>query len=113
MNNLFDAGYVSECEKSSPVNYFWYRETLNITANIETSGSVQWWLVLCLASAWCLVYICFIRGIETIGKVTYLFDVMPQMIFIIISICCIPQPIYKQLMAKYWHLYSNTELKDT
>ncbi|TNN78384.1 Solute carrier family 40 member 1 [Liparis tanakae] len=61
-------GYVSECEKSSPVNYFWYRETLNITPNIETSGPLQWWLVLCLASAWCLVYICFIRGIETIGK---------------------------------------------
>ncbi|XP_032373842.1 sodium-dependent neutral amino acid transporter B(0)AT3-like [Etheostoma spectabile] len=66
--NLNLTGYVSECEKSSPVNYFWYRETLNITPNIETSGSIQWWLVLCLASAWCLVYICFIRGIETIGK---------------------------------------------
>lgn len=69
LNIVFDTGYVSECEMSSPVNYFWYRETLNITPSIETSGSLQWWLVLCLASAWCLVYICFIRGIETIGKV--------------------------------------------
>lgn len=74
MNHLSDAGYVAECEKSSPVNYFWYRETLNITADIESSGSLQWWLVLCLASAWCLVYICFIRGIETIGKVAYLYQ---------------------------------------
>lgn len=81
MNYLSDTGYVSECEKSSPVNYFWYRETLNITPNIETSGSLQWWLVLCLASAWCLVYICFIRGIETIGKVICLFDEMLQIIF--------------------------------
>ena len=60
---------MSECELSTPVNYFWYRRTLNITPNIEASGSLQWWLVLCLATAWCLVYICFIRGIETIGKV--------------------------------------------
>lgn len=74
MNHLSDAGYVAECEKSSPVNYFWYRETLNITADIESSGSLQWWLMLCLASAWCLVYICFIRGIETIGKVAYLYQ---------------------------------------
>lgn len=80
-----DTGYVTECEKSSPVNYFWYRETLNITSDIETSGSLEWWLVLCLASAWCLVYICFIRGIETIGKVIYLFHVMLKIIVIVIS----------------------------
>jgi len=54
---------------STPVNYFWYRQTLNITPNIETSGSLQWWMVVCLATAWCVVYICFIRGIEAIGKV--------------------------------------------
>ncbi|KAF1381405.1 hypothetical protein PFLUV_G00153600 [Perca fluviatilis] len=41
-------GYNVECEKSTPVNYFWYRETLNITPDIETSGSLQWWLVICL-----------------------------------------------------------------
>lgn len=88
MNNVFDTGYVSECEKSTPVNYFWYRDTLNITPNIETSGSLQWWLVLCLASAWCIVYICFIRGIETIGKVIFhLFDVIQQIIYIGICLC--------------------------
>ncbi|XP_045914536.1 sodium-dependent neutral amino acid transporter B(0)AT1-like isoform X2 [Micropterus dolomieu] len=61
-------GYNVECEKSTPVNYFWYRETLNITPDIETSGSLQWWLVICLASAWCVVFICFIKGIESMGK---------------------------------------------
>ncbi|KAJ4931569.1 hypothetical protein JOQ06_025864 [Pogonophryne albipinna] len=44
--NLNHTGYVSECEKASAVNYFWYRETLNITPNIETSGSFQWWLAI-------------------------------------------------------------------
>ncbi|XP_031709027.1 sodium-dependent neutral amino acid transporter B(0)AT3-like [Anarrhichthys ocellatus] len=81
--NLNHTGYVSECEKSSPVNYFWYRETLNITPNIETSGSLQWWLVLCLASAWCLVYICFIRGIETIGKAIYVTATFPYLVLTI------------------------------
>lgn len=55
--------------KSTPANYFWYRETLNISTDIGTSGSLQWWLVVCLASAWCVVYVCFIKGIESIGKV--------------------------------------------
>ena len=64
---------MQECVDSTPVNYFWYRQTLNVTANIETSGSLQWWLVLCLATAWCIVYICFIKGIETIGKARIVF----------------------------------------
>ncbi|XP_037639955.1 sodium-dependent neutral amino acid transporter B(0)AT3-like [Sebastes umbrosus] len=81
--NWNHTGYVSECEKSSPVNYFWYRETLNITPNIETSGSLQWWLVLCLASAWCLVYVCFIRGIETIGKAIYVTATFPFLVLTI------------------------------
>ena len=54
---------------STPVNYFWYRQTLNITPDIEISGSLQWTMVICLATTWCVVYICFIRGIETMGKV--------------------------------------------
>ncbi|XP_068611089.1 sodium-dependent neutral amino acid transporter B(0)AT3-like [Brachionichthys hirsutus] len=81
--NLNRTGYVTECEKSSPVNYFWYRETLNITASIETSGSFQWWLVLCLACAWCIVYVCFIRGIETIGKAVYVTVIFPYIVLTI------------------------------
>lgn len=64
-------GYNRECEKSTPVNYFWYRNTLNITPDIEISGSLQWWLVLCLATAWSVVYICFIKGIDSVGKVRW------------------------------------------
>ncbi|TNM93303.1 hypothetical protein fugu_018705 [Takifugu bimaculatus] len=66
--NENSTGYNEECEKSTPVNYFWYRNTLNITPDIETSGSLQWWLVVCLATAWSVVYICFIRGIDSMGK---------------------------------------------
>uniref|UniRef100_A0A3B4AC31 Transporter n=1 Tax=Periophthalmus magnuspinnatus TaxID=409849 RepID=A0A3B4AC31_9GOBI len=85
--NSNHTGYIPACEDSTPVNYFWYRETLNISANIETSGGLQWWLVLCLASAWCLVYICFIRGIETIGKAIYVTVTFPITCF---GICWLP-----------------------
>uniref|UniRef100_UPI0037E9902E inactive sodium-dependent neutral amino acid transporter B(0)AT3 n=1 Tax=Semicossyphus pulcher TaxID=241346 RepID=UPI0037E9902E len=75
-----------ECEKSSPVNYFWYRQTLNITPDIETSGSPQWWLVICLASAWCVVYICFIKGIKSIGKAVYVTATFPYLVLTIFLI---------------------------
>uniref|UniRef100_A0A3B1JLT1 Transporter n=1 Tax=Astyanax mexicanus TaxID=7994 RepID=A0A3B1JLT1_ASTMX len=76
--------YVEECVQGTPVNYFWYRETLNITPDITSSGSLQWWLVLCLATAWSVVYICFIRGIETIGVyVTATFPYLVLTIFLV------------------------------
>ena len=62
-------GYVEECARSSSVDYYWYRETLNISTSIDDSGSVQWWILLSLTCAWSVLYVCTIRGIETTGKV--------------------------------------------
>lgn len=66
------ADYVEECALSSSVDYYWYRETLNISTSISDSGSVQWWILLCLTCAWAFLYLCVIRGIETSGKVPWL-----------------------------------------
>ncbi|XP_070778450.1 inactive sodium-dependent neutral amino acid transporter B(0)AT3 [Enoplosus armatus] len=85
-------GYNVECEKSTSVNYFWYRETLNITPDIETSGSLQWWLVVCLASAWCVVYICFIKGIKSIGKAVYVTTTFPYLVLTIFLIHALTLP---------------------
>ncbi|KAG5265029.1 hypothetical protein AALO_G00260660 [Alosa alosa] len=67
-------GFVSECAQSSSVDYFWYRETLNATATIEQSGGMQWWMILSLVSAWVVLYVAAIRGIETTGKVNELIN---------------------------------------
>lgn len=68
--HFLQTGYNKECVASTSVNYFWYRETLNITTGIEISGALQWKMVICLAAAWCVVYVCFIKGIDSIGKVS-------------------------------------------
>ncbi|XP_046714717.1 inactive sodium-dependent neutral amino acid transporter B(0)AT3 [Silurus meridionalis] len=75
--------HVSECIAGTPVNYFWYRTTLNITPDISSSGSLQWCLVVCVATAWSIVYICFIRGIETIGKAVYVTATFPYVVLTI------------------------------
>ncbi|KAM7383961.1 hypothetical protein PAMA_011355 [Pampus argenteus] len=85
-------GYNVECVKSTPVNYFWYRETLNITPDIETSGSLQWWMVICLASAWGVVYICFIKGIESMGKAVYVTATFPYLVLTIFLIRALTLP---------------------
>ncbi|ROK64944.1 Sodium-dependent neutral amino acid transporter B(0)AT1 [Anabarilius grahami] len=79
-------GFVSECERSSPVDYFWYRETLNTTPVIGDSGGLQWWIVLCLFCAWTLLWVCCLRGIETTGKAVYITSTLPYLVLTIFLI---------------------------
>ncbi|XP_022602707.1 sodium-dependent neutral amino acid transporter B(0)AT3-like [Seriola dumerili] len=107
-------GYNVECEKSTPVNYFWYRETLNITPDIDTSGSLQWWMVICLASAWCIVYICFIKGIESMGKAVYVTATFPYLVLTIFLIRALTLPgatdglLY--LFSPDWEILKNPQV---
>ncbi|XP_012686873.1 sodium-dependent neutral amino acid transporter B(0)AT1-like [Clupea harengus] len=79
-------GVVSECARSSSVDYFWYRETLNTSADIEDSGGLQWWIVLSLICAWGVLYVCCIRGIETTGKAVYVTSTLPYVVLTIFLI---------------------------
>ncbi|XP_028820469.1 sodium-dependent neutral amino acid transporter B(0)AT1 [Denticeps clupeoides] len=80
-DNLIDQ--VSECARSSSVDYFWYRETLNISTKIDDSGGLQWWMLLCLICAWAVLYVCCIRGIETTGKAVYITSTLPYVVLTI------------------------------
>uniref|UniRef100_A0A8C7D391 Transporter n=1 Tax=Oncorhynchus kisutch TaxID=8019 RepID=A0A8C7D391_ONCKI len=82
--NLTDL--VSECARSSPVDYFWYRDTLNTSTSIGDSGGLQWWMVLCLLCAWLLLYVCCLRGIETTGKAVYVTSTLPYVVLTIFLI---------------------------
>uniref|UniRef100_UPI002955A159 sodium-dependent neutral amino acid transporter B(0)AT1 n=1 Tax=Panthera onca TaxID=9690 RepID=UPI002955A159 len=84
--NANRTGYVEECARSSSVDYFWYRETLNISTSISDSGSVQWWVLLCLTCAWSVLYVCTIRGIETTGKAVYVTSTLPYVVLTIFLI---------------------------
>ncbi|KAB0393807.1 hypothetical protein E2I00_001240 [Balaenoptera physalus] len=60
--NANQTGYVEECARSSSVDYYWYRETLNISTSIDDSGSVQWWVLLSLTCAWSVLYAVYITS---------------------------------------------------
>ncbi|XP_072303753.1 sodium-dependent neutral amino acid transporter B(0)AT1-like [Eucyclogobius newberryi] len=81
--NANKTGLVEECARSSTVDYFWYRETLNTSTAIEETGDLQWWMVLSLVAAWTLLYVCTIRGIETTGKAVYITSTLPYLVLTI------------------------------
>uniref|UniRef100_W5M1P1 Transporter n=1 Tax=Lepisosteus oculatus TaxID=7918 RepID=W5M1P1_LEPOC len=76
-------GYVEECERSSATEYFWYRETLNITSSMDETGNVHMGQALCLLLAWLVVYLCIVRGTESTGKVVYFTATFPYLVLII------------------------------
>nr|XP_033786068.1 sodium- and chloride-dependent transporter XTRP3 [Geotrypetes seraphini] len=82
LNSNF-TGYVEECEKSSPTQYFWYRETINISPSISENGSIRWEQAVCLILAWFTVYLCILRGTESTGKVVYVTASLPYFVLLI------------------------------
>nr|XP_057902810.1 sodium-dependent neutral amino acid transporter B(0)AT1-like [Doryrhamphus excisus] len=84
--NANRTGLVDECERSSTVDYFWYRETINTSASIDEGGDLQWWMVLSLVAAWTVLYVCCIRGIETSGKAVYVTSTLPYVVLTIFLI---------------------------
>ncbi|KAL6100048.1 slc6a19 [Pungitius sinensis] len=79
-------GFVSECQQSSTVDYYFYRVTLNSSASIGDSGGLHWPIVLCLLAAWTVVAICCIRGIGTSGKAVYVTAILPYIVLAIFLI---------------------------
>lgn len=112
--NANRTGYDEECEKSTSVNYFWYRETLNITPNIEDNGSIQWTMVVCLASAWCIVFICFIKGLQSMGKAVYVTATFPYLVLTIFLIRAITLEGavdgLKHLFTPKWEILMNPQV---
>uniref|UniRef100_A0A3B4WXY8 Transporter n=1 Tax=Seriola lalandi dorsalis TaxID=1841481 RepID=A0A3B4WXY8_SERLL len=79
-------GFVSECQQSSTIDYFFYRVTLNSSASIADSGGIHWPIVVCLLAAWTIIAICCIRGIGTSGKAVYITATLPYIVLVIFLI---------------------------
>ncbi|XP_040568895.1 sodium-dependent neutral amino acid transporter B(0)AT3 [Lepeophtheirus salmonis] len=74
---------VKECELSSPTQYFWYRNTLDIAEHIEDQSSINWKITACLLSSWILVYLCIIKGITESPIIIYITAIYPYVVLVI------------------------------
>ncbi|XP_077151332.1 sodium-dependent neutral amino acid transporter SLC6A17 [Ranitomeya variabilis] len=72
----------AECDKSSATTYFWYREALDISNTISEGGGLNWKMTMCLFSAWFIVGLAMIKGIQSSGKVMYFSSLFPYVVLI-------------------------------
>ncbi|XP_045557632.1 sodium- and chloride-dependent transporter XTRP3 [Salmo salar] len=76
-------GHVEECERATPTQYFFYRETLDISGSIEENGGIHMGQALCLLLAWMIVYLFIVKGVKSTGKVVYFTATFPYLVLII------------------------------
>jgi len=81
-----------ECLKSGTTKYFWYRDTLNASPNIEMAGQFNWTIAACLLLAWLLVYVCIIKGITENPIIIYITAIYPYVVLIIFLIRALTLP---------------------
>ncbi|XP_012694184.1 sodium- and chloride-dependent transporter XTRP3 isoform X1 [Clupea harengus] len=81
--NSNQTGYLEECEVATPTQYFFYRETLNISSSIDDSGGVHMGQALCLVLAWMIVYLFIVKGVKSTGKVVYFTATFPYLVLFI------------------------------
>ncbi|KAM9723083.1 sodium- and chloride-dependent transporter XTRP3 [Menidia menidia] len=81
--NSNKTGPIEECEKATPTQYFFYRETLNISSSIEENGGIHTGQALCLLLAWVITYLFIIRGVKSTGKVVYFTATFPYVVLFI------------------------------
>ncbi|XP_066500143.1 sodium- and chloride-dependent transporter XTRP3-like [Hoplias malabaricus] len=78
--------YLEECEVATPTQYFFFRETLNISSSLDEGGGVHWGQALCLLLAWTIVYMSIVKGVKSTGKVVYFTATFPYVVLIIFLI---------------------------
>ncbi|XP_057690916.1 sodium- and chloride-dependent transporter XTRP3A-like isoform X2 [Corythoichthys intestinalis] len=76
-------GPVEECQKASPTQYFFFRETLNIASSIEENGGIRTSQALCFLLAWVITYLFVIHGVKSSGKVVYFTATFPYVVLVI------------------------------
>ncbi|CAG5958706.1 unnamed protein product, partial [Menidia menidia] len=86
LTRLSPSEFISECQRSSTVDYYFYRVTLDSSTSIAESGGIHWPMVVCLLAAWTVVAICCIRGISTSGKAVYVTAILPYIVLAIFLI---------------------------
>uniref|UniRef100_A0A6G1SP16 Sodium-dependent neutral amino acid transporter SLC6A17 n=1 Tax=Aceria tosichella TaxID=561515 RepID=A0A6G1SP16_9ACAR len=73
----------AECQLATPFEYFWYRETLDISSNVSDWSKFNWPIVLCLTIAWLISYVCLVKGLSSSKRLVYIISTFPYVILLI------------------------------
>ncbi|XP_026282924.1 sodium- and chloride-dependent GABA transporter 1-like [Frankliniella occidentalis] len=71
--------------RSTPVEEFWDRRVLQLSAGLDELGGMQWELLGCLLLGWLLVYLIICRGLHQSGKIVWFTALFPYAIMLVLA----------------------------
>ncbi|KAF5403474.1 Sodium- and chloride-dependent taurine transporter [Paragonimus heterotremus] len=71
---------------TSPSEDYYYRQVLLLSSGIEDFGVPSWKLLLCLLGSWVICALVVIRGVQSLGKVSYFTAIFPYILLTILLI---------------------------
>lgn len=81
-----------ECQLAGPFEYFWYRETLDITASVSDWSHFNWPVAFCLLLAWLISYACLVKGLSSSKQLVYVVSTFPYVILLIFFVKALSLP---------------------
>ncbi|XP_044767293.1 orphan sodium- and chloride-dependent neurotransmitter transporter NTT5-like [Neomonachus schauinslandi] len=69
-----------ECERTTPTTYFWYRNILKATDQVEMGGLPVMHLSVSLFMTWLIICLSMIKGPKSTGKMLYVSVLLPYFI---------------------------------
>ncbi|KAL8619455.1 hypothetical protein ACOMHN_011806 [Nucella lapillus] len=87
-NSLQDI--IRKCGKNgtgiSAAEEFWTASVLRMSGGLHDMGSVQWEMMICFFVAWLFIFLCLMKGVESLGKVVYVTATLPYFLLTAILI---------------------------
>ncbi|XP_072030982.1 sodium- and chloride-dependent glycine transporter 1-like [Amphiura filiformis] len=115
--NLSVVYNASESNSTRPAEEFWLNYALGRSEGLHDMGPIRWQLFLCLLFAWIIVFLCLIKGVQSVGKVVYFTATFPYIVLFILLIRGVTLPgagsgIYFYIVPRFDRLGNATVWKD-
>ncbi|XP_064608852.1 sodium- and chloride-dependent glycine transporter 1-like isoform X2 [Liolophura sinensis] len=77
---------INKSTKVTASEEYWRNHVLELSDGIDDIGQIRWQLLLCLALAWILVFLCLCKGIKSSGRVVYFTATFPYLVLLILLV---------------------------
>ncbi|CAH8652208.1 unnamed protein product [Schistosoma rodhaini] len=95
------ANFTNITNPKAPSEDYYFNEVLKLSSGLEEFGTPSWSLSLCLLTCWIICALAVIKGVQSLGKVSYFTGIFPYVMLTILLIRSVLLPGAKDGVLYY------------
>ncbi|CAH8593406.1 unnamed protein product [Schistosoma turkestanicum] len=95
------ANFTNITNPKAPSEDYYFNEVLKLSSGLEEFGTPSWSLTLCLLACWIICALAVIKGVQSLGKVSYFTGIFPYIMLTILLIRSVLLPGAKDGVLYY------------